>query len=173
MNRLVSGLPQIETSSAFTTKLFDKIGQEGFAKRKTRAYMPKRIPFFSVARLATAASAAVIILALGIGFNLGDGILYPSSPQIAGTTVPDVGTDEDRYRTVQPIDNPLLNEHKSVSKIIEQYNRWREYSKSLRVNAAAEQFQGGGQGMTLASSRIGSPSRFIIRPVTKNYRIVP
>jgi hypothetical protein len=172
MNQLLSELPQKKASDDFTSALFAKIGQEGFAERKTKAYWPKRIPIFGMARLATAASVAVVVMALGIGFGYGDRILSPATPQLA-TTVSGVetGTD-DYYLTVQPTDNPLLNEHKSVSRMIAQYNRWREYSKSLRVNAGAEQLMNGGSGLTLASSHSGSPN-VIVRPVVKNYLIVP
>ena len=175
MNKLMSDLPQIKTSDDFTSKLFTRIGQEGFAENKTKAYMPKRVPFFGFAKLATVASVAVIVLALGVGFNLGDRILFPSTPQIATTTpLIDRGTsDDDFYLTVQPTDNPLLNEHKSVSRIVSQYNRWREYSKSLRVNAGAEQFLGDDQGISLASIQTGSRHNIIVRPVVKNYLISP
>jgi len=174
MNQLVSDLPQMQTSDDFTAKLFSRIGQEGFAEHKTKAYWPKRIPIFGMARLATVASVAVVVLALGIGFNVGDRILFPSTPQIASTvSVLDMGTDDDLYLTVQPMDNPLLNEHKSVSRMIEQYNRWREYSKSLRVNSGAEHFLGGSPGISLASSRTVSASNITVRPVVKNYLITP
>lgn len=173
MNRLVSDLPEYKTSDDFTARLFEKIGQEGFDKRKTRAYRPRRIPIFGVAKLATAASVAVIVLALGIGFNAAEKFLLPpTQPMATATPVTDVGSD-DRYLTVQPTDNPLLNEHKSISRVIEQYNRWREYSRTLRVNSGAEHFLGDGQAITLASSRSGMSSNFIARPVVKNYLIVP
>jgi hypothetical protein len=173
MNKLVVDLPQMKTSDDFSSRLFEKIGQEGFAKRKTRAYWPRRIPVFGMARLAAVASVAVVILALGIGLNVGDKILYQSTPQMAKIVSPtnDMGRDDDLYLTVQPTDNPLLNEHKSVSRMIAQYNRWREYSKSLRGNSGAEQFLGDGQGLTMASSR--STSNITVRPVVKNYLIVP
>jgi hypothetical protein len=116
---------------------------------------------------------AVIILALGIGFNLGDKFLFPNTPQMAGITVEETGIDDDLYLTVQPTDNPLLNEHKSVSRMIEQYNRWREYSRALRANSGAEQFLGGGHSVTLARSSAGSTSNIIFRPVVKDYLIVP
>lgn len=175
MNKLVSELPQMKTSDDFTARLFARIGQEGFAERKTKAYWPKGIPMFSMARVAAVASVAVVILALGIGFDIGDRILYPSSPQMASTvSVRDMGTtDNDLYLTVQPTDNPLLNEHKSVSRMIEQYNRWREYSRSLRVNSGAEHFLGGNAGTALASSRTVSAPNIIVRPVVKNYLITP
>lgn len=173
MKHLVSDLPQIETSDDFTKKLFSKIGQEGFAEKRTKAYMPKRIPFFGVARLATAASVAVIVLTLGISFNLGDRLLFPNNPQIATTPGIDNGRADDLYLTVQPTDNPLLNEHKSVSRMIEQYNRWRGYSRSLRTNSGAEHFLSGDPGITLASSQAGSRSNIIVRPVVKSYLISP
>lgn len=169
MNKLVADIPRIRTSDDFSSRLFEKIGQEGFAKRKTRAYWPRRIPVFGMARLATVASVAVVILALGIGLNVGDKILYPSKPHMSAVDpVTDMGRNDDLYLTVQPTDNPLLNEHKSVSRMIAQYNRWREYSKSLRGNAGAEQFLG---DVTMASSR--STSGITVRPVVKNYLIVP
>jgi hypothetical protein len=162
----------MKTSDDFTTRLFNKIGQEAFAERRTKAYWPKRIPVFGIARLATAASVAVIVLALGIGYGLGDKIFFPPTNYVAVTNpTTDTGTDDDYYLTVQPTDNPLLNEHKSVSRIVEQYNRWREYSRTLRANAGAEHFLGQGSGMQLALSPSGSD--VIIRPVVKNYLIVP
>jgi hypothetical protein len=173
MSKLMSNLPQMKTSDDFTAKLFQKIGQEGFAERKTRAYWPKRIPFFGMAKLAKVASVAVIVLALGIGFDLGDEILFPSTQPMATVPVTDIGTDDDLYLTVQPTDNPLLNEHKSVSRIVEQYNRMREYSKSLRANAGAEHFLGDDRGLAMVSSSTGSASSFIVRPVVRNYLIVP
>jgi len=173
MNKLMSDLPQLKTSDEFTAKLFAKIGQEGFAEQKTKAYWPKRIPIFGMARLAMVASVAIVVLALGIGLNVGDRILFPSSPQLATIPVRDLGTVDDLYLTVQPTDNPLLNEHKSVSRMIAQYNRWREYSRSLRVNSGAEHFLGGNAGASLAASRTVSASNIIIRPVVKNYLINP
>lgn len=173
MKQLVSDLPQIETSDDFTNKLFAKIGQEGFAEKRTKAYMPRRIPFFGVARLATAASVAVIVLTLGISFNLGDRLLFPNSPHMATVPTTDNGRADDLYLTVQPTDNPLLNEHKSVSRMIEQYNRWREYSRSLRANSGAEHFLGGDPTVTMASSHAGSRPNIIARPVVKSYLITP
>jgi hypothetical protein len=173
MNELVKGLPQRQASSDFTSRLFQRIGQEGFARKKTRAYFPKRIPRFGAARLAAAASVAVIILSLGIGLNVGNRILFPTAPQMAGTTAM-TDIDDDRYLTVQPTDNPLLNEHKSVSRMIEQYNRWREYSKSLRVSSGSDQFLGG-QGVSFASSHVinSGVSNIMVRPVIRDYLLVP
>lgn len=176
INQMVVNLPGMSVSNDFTAKLFQRIGQEGFAERKTRAFLPGRIPRFGIARLAAAASVAVLILAVGIGVNLGDGFLRPSPPQMASVvSAADIGTDDDLYLTVQPTDNPLLNEHKSVSRMIQQYNRWRELSRSLRPNAAAEQFLGGGN-VTMASARSGSftdGSGIRVRPVVRNYIIIP
>jgi len=170
INKLVTDFPRLDTSDDFNARLFQKIGQEGFAERRTKAYMPKRVPIFGIARLAKAASVAIVVLALGIFLNL-NGDLMNSSPQMARLgSVGDAGED-DLYLTAQPVDNPLLNEHKSVSRMIEQYNRWREYSRSLRSNSGAEHFLGGGSGLALASARSGSD--IIIRPVVRNYLIVP
>jgi hypothetical protein len=173
MKQLVSDLPQIGTSDDFTSKLFTRIGQEGFAEKRTKAYLPKRVPLFGVARLATAASVAVIVLTLGISFNLGDRLLFPNSPQMATAPTVDNGTADDLYLTVLPTDNPLLNEHKSVSRMIEQYNRWREYSRALRSNSGAEHFLGGDPSITMASAQSDSRSNIIVRPVVKSYLISP
>lgn len=173
MKQLVSDLPKIDTSDDFTSKLFAKIGQEGFAEKRTKAYLPKRVPLFGVARLATAASVAVIVLTLGISFNLGDKLLFPNSPQMATVPTVDNGFADDLYLTVQPTDNPLLNEHKSVSRMIEQYNRWREYSRTLRTNSGAEHFLGGDPSITMVSAQSDSRSNIIVRPVVKSYLISP
>jgi len=173
LNKVVAVLPQKSTSDDFTARLFQRIGQEGFAEKRTKAYFPRRVPRFGTARLAAVASVAVIILALGIGFNLDDSLLGPNGQRMAGTTsVTDI--DDDSYLTVQPTDNPLLNEHKSVSKMIAQYNRWREYSRSLRIGLDAGQIMGG-RSVSFASSNVingGSPN-IIIRPVNRDYLTSP
>lgn len=178
VNKLVDGVPALKASDDFNARLFQKIEREGFAQKKPRAYLPGRIPRFGAARLATVAAMAVIVIAFGIGINFADGILGPSSPEmaIAEPTGGD-GSEEDLYLTVQPTDNPFLNERKSVSQMIQQYNRWRQYSQSLRSHSAMERFFGGAASNTLASSRTGfdrvSGHDIRIRPVVKNYLVVP
>ena len=177
MTQLVAGIPALKASDEFTSRLFQRIGQEGFAEKRTKAYFPRRVPLFGTARLVAAASAAVVMLALGIGLNLGDNFLTPGSPTMVASApvIHNTDVDDDSYLTVQPVDNPLLDEHKSVSRMIAQYNRWREYSRSLRQNSGAEHFLGNAPGLTLASMRTeATPQTNIqVRPVIKNYLIAP
>ena len=180
MNTALTGLSAFKTSDDFTTRLFQRIGHEAIAERKTKAYFPGRIPRFGTARLATVASVAVIVMALGIGLNLHDTFMTSPAPRMAA--VPGPGGDDD-YITAQPTDNPmmtnnpLLNEHKSVSRMIAQYNRWREFSRSLRTHPQTEQLWSGRQNVAFASSRSGSfdgvGSTINVRPVIKDYLIIP
>lgn len=178
MDKLVKDLSPLKTSENFTAALFERIGQEGFKAKKTKAYLPGKIPIMGTARLATVASVAVILLMGVIGINFSTGLFAPSQPQFT-VTVPEGGSGSggDLYLTVQPMDNPLLNEHKSVSRMVQQYNRWREYSRSVRSNSGAEQFMGGMGNAVMASSQ--SPGGFPVgmdirvRPIIKNYLIVP
>lgn len=174
VDQMVKELPSIKASGDFNAALLRRIGSESFAEKRSQAYLPGRIPRFGAAKLAMAGITAVIILALGVGLNFADRPFGPSSPQMAiVTATPDNAAD--RYLTVQPTDNPLLNRHKSVSRMVEQYNRWREYSRSLRPNATVEQLQAGGVTMA-SSSRDGGvlgDSGFQVRPVVRDYMIVP
>lgn len=166
----VTALPQMETSDDFNARLFARIGKEGFAEKKTKAYFPRRIPVLNTTRLAAVTSVAIVILMLGVGLNMGNILNGPSAPRMAMVQTPELGSEDNLYLTIQPTDNPLLNEHKSVSRMIAQYNRWREYSKSLRDNSGAEHFMGGTDA-TMASSRTGFSdgglNSFIVRPVVK------
>ena len=175
MKRLITELPRHAVADKFTARLFQKIGQAGFAEKKTKAYLPKRIPRFGMARLAAVASVAVIILAMGIGLHLGDNFLSPDGSQVIGPTVRTANSADDRYLTVQPVDNPLLNEHKSVSKMVAQYSRWREFSEGLRDNNVGVRNMLGAQNVSFASSQDfgGVNSHIIVRPVVKDYLIVP
>jgi hypothetical protein len=174
MNGLIAGLPRQAVAGDFTARLFEKIGQAGFAERKTRAYFPRRIPRFGMARLAAAASVAVIILAMGIGLHLGDTFFAPDGPRMMGPTATNANSANDRYLTAQPEDNPFLNEHKSVSKMVAQYSRWREYSERLRENGGVGQMLGA-QNAAFASSQAtgGTNTHITVRPVVKDYLIVP
>lgn len=174
MNRLVTGLPRQGVSDEFTARLFEKIGQEGFAEKRSRAYFPKRIPRFGMARLAAVASVAVIILAMGIGLHVGNVFLAPNGGQMTGPTGHMANISDDRYLTAQPEDNPFLNEHKSVSKMVAQYSRWREFSQQLRDNAGVGQMLDA-QNVAFASSRAvnGMNSRITVRPVVKDYLVIP
>ncbi len=174
MNRLVAGLPHQAVADDFTARLFEKIGQEGFAEKRTRAYLPKRIPRFGMARLAAAASVAVIIMAMGIGLHLGDAIFAPSGSQVSNSTTRMANSSDDRYLTAQPDDNPFLNEHKSVSKMVAQYSRWREFSQQLRDNVGVGQMLDA-QNVAFASSQgVGGVNTGItVRPVVKDYLIIP
>jgi hypothetical protein len=175
MSTLMTQLPKLKTSDEFTAKLFQRIGHEGMAGVKTRAYLPGRIPRLGTARLALAASTAIVVLMLGVGIHYSDRLLIPDSPQMVNQTV---GSDihpsgEDGYLTAQPTHNPLLNEHKSVSRMVEQYNRWREYSRSVRGGSGSEQFFGGGASFASARSFSEPVNGIRIRPVVKSYLTYP
>lgn len=171
---MVKGISGLKTSDDFTGRLLTRVAQERFAEAKTKAYLPGRVPLLGGVRLAMIASTAVVVLALGITFNIGDRLISPSMPQ-AVLTSNAAGSiaDEDRYLSAQPTDNPLLNEHKSISRMVAQYNRWREYSKTLRSHSAAEQFAGGGTAVMAAAQTVGGTGEFRVRPIVKNYLVVP
>lgn len=177
MSQLVASISTRKVSDQFTSRLFQRIGQESFAEKRTKAYFPRRIPLFGTARLVTAASAAVAVLVLGISLHMGDNLLVPGAPSMVASApvIHNTDFDDDSYLTAQPTDNPLLDEHKSVSRMIAQYNRWREYSRSLRVNSGAEHFLGNSPGLTLASMRTETFSQgsIQVRPVVKSYLIAP
>ena len=175
LNRMFTELPQTKTSDDFTDRLFTRIGQENFAEKRSMAYLPGKIPRFGGRRLATVTASVMVILALGLGIKLGDRINLPSSPQMAVTQQTELADAENLYMTVQPSDNPLLNERKGVSKIVQQYNRFREYSRSLRTNGAVEQLMTNASNATLTSTGTSAMPQpiFRVRPVIKNYLIVP
>jgi hypothetical protein len=171
---MVKGMAPRKTSDDFTARVLSRVAQERFAETKSKAYLPGRIPLLGGARLAMVTTAAVVVLALGISFNTGNMFVSPSMPQATLTpqTSGSTGAD-DRYLTAQPTDNPLLNEHKSVSRMIAQYNRWREYSKTLRSHSAAEQFAGSGTVTMAAAQSGGTTTEYRVRPIVKNYLVVP
>lgn len=173
LNKAYKEIPALKTSDDFNTRLFTKIGHERFAEKKSKAYLPGRIPRFGATRLATYAAVAVIVLALGIGLQLDPDILSPNSHQMtdAGSTQANPA-EGDMYLTAQPVDNPLLNARKSVSQVVQQYNRFREYSKSLRTSGGVEQLMGGGVNASLASYGSNTTS-YRVRPVVRNYLVVP
>jgi hypothetical protein len=170
LNKEVNALPHMETSADFNAKLFARIGQEGFVKEKTKPFFPRRIPVLNTTRLAAVTSVAMIILVLGVGLDLGGILNGPSAPRLLTAQTEEVGAEDNLYMTIQPTDNPLLNEHKSVSRMIAQYNRYRAYSRSLRDMGGAEHFMGG-TNATMASSHSGSMTTglpgVIARPVIK------
>jgi len=172
IDQMVKELPSLKASENFNAVLLRRVGSENFAEKRNPAYLPGRIPRFSTAKLAIASVTAVIVLAFGVSLNFTGSLFRSSSPQMAiVTAVP----DNDRYLTVQPTNNPLLNQHKSVSRMVEQYNRWREYSRSLRPNAAVEQLRGNVAIMASSAgeSRFLGDSGFQVRPVVRDYLIVP
>lgn len=174
MKQLIVGLPRHSVADDFTARLFQKIGQAGFAEKKTKAYFPKRIPRMGMSRLAAVASVAVIILAMGIGLHLGDHFFTPNGSQVIGPTATrTANSGDDRYLTVQPVDNPLLNEHKSVSKMVAQYSRWRQFSERLRENAGVRDMLGAQNAAFASSQGLGANSPIIVRPVVRDYLIVP
>ncbi len=175
---LVDKVPRLKVSNDFNARLYQKIGQEGTSKAKTRPYFPGRIPIFGTTRLAFVATMAVAVLALGIGMNLSDDFWKVESPQMAiSTSANNGGVSGELYLTVQPTDNPFLNEHKSVAEMVKQYNRWRQYSQALRQHTAAEPFLFNPGNATLASMNNGifpgGQQTVRIRPVIRNYLIIP
>lgn len=173
LGRTVKALPDMETSEDFNSKLFQKIGREGFAEAKSKAYMPGRIPKFDFMRLAAYATTAVIVIGLGLGIAMSDKFFSPTSPRLMSST--DIQKDDNLYLTVQPIDNPLMNEKKSVSEVVRQYNRFREYSKTLRASSGADLLSGQTPGMTMTSTQstpLGA-NGLRVRPVVRNYLVIP
>ena len=177
VNRMLTQQPSLKTGEEFSAKLFARIAGENFSEKRTKAYLPGRIPLMGASRLAVVAATAVVVLLVGTGLNIShqfDG----SSPvplALTGTTTSG-GSDNDRYLTVQPTNNPLLNTQKSVSRMVQQYNRWRELSRVVRSHSGAEQFiMGNGANAVMASAGSTSdPINIIrIRPVVKNYLVVP
>ncbi|MEE9443997.1 MAG: hypothetical protein V3V99_15140 [candidate division Zixibacteria bacterium] len=173
LNKAVMGLPDIETSEEFNARLFQKIGREGFAEARSKAYLPGRIPRVDFIRLATYAATAVIVIGLGLGIAMSDKLFSPSSPRMMSSI--ETLKDDNLYLTVQPVDNPLLNEKKSVSEVVRQYNRFREYSRALRASSGSELFSGQTPGITMTSTQstpLGA-NGFRVRPVIKNYLVIP
>ncbi len=176
MNSMTKQMTSLKTSDDFTARLMTQVANQKFAETRTKAYLPKRIPIFGRRRLATVSAMAVVLLAVGIGVKYDGLYLNPGGPAYTEVASLDGSGVTDRYLTVQPIDNPLLNENKSVSKLIQQYNRWRQFSRSIRVNAGAEQFNAGGSNSLMASYRQpATPQKikYIVRPVIKNYLVIP
>ncbi|MFH1700617.1 MAG: zf-HC2 domain-containing protein [Candidatus Zixiibacteriota bacterium] len=173
LNKAVKALPGTETSEDFNARLFQKIGREGFAEAKSKAHFPGRIPRIDFTRLATYAATAVIVIGLGLGIAMSDKLFSSSSPRIMSST--EIQKDDNLYLTVQPVDNPLLNEKKSVSEVVQQYNRFREYSRALRASSGSEMFSGQTRGIALTSAQSAplGANGFRVRPVVKNYLVIP
>lgn len=169
VTRLVREMPSMKTSSDFSARLMQRIAAEGSEPVTREVHLPGRIPRFNRMRLATVAATAVIILAVMFGVNYSGSGLNPTAPM---ATINDNGGD--LYLTVQPTSNPLLNEHKSVTDAVKQYNRFRELSRQVR-STSMDQFQGVAGNAMMVSSQ-SSPlyqGNFQIRPVNRNYMIVP
>ena len=178
INKLMPAIPQMTVSEDFNARLFQRIGQEGSAKVKSKAYFPGRIPLLGSRRLAVVATMAVMVMALGIGLNFSGNILGTAGPGMAVTSPEGTSAaDENLYLTVQPTDNPFLNQQKTVADMVKQYNRWRQYSQALRTHTGSDHFFFNQGGATLTSSgNIAQPSGWQtirIRPVIRNYLIVP
>jgi len=176
--KLVETIPQLKVSNDFNASLFQRIGQEGSAKVKTRAYFPGRIPILGSRRLALVATMAIAVLALGIGLNITDNLFGPVAPQMATASSNDIsGSEDDLYLTVQPTDNPFLGEKKTVADMVKQYNRWRQYSQALRTHTGSDQFLFNPGGTVLTSTQNfavpGNQQIIRIRPVIRNYLIIP
>jgi len=175
VNRMLTQQPPIKTGDEFSARLFARIAGENFAEKRSRAYLPGRIPLWGASRLAVVAATAVVVLLVGAGINMSQFEGLSSVPLALSTSTTPGGSDNDLYLTVQPTNNPLLNTQKSVSRMVQQYNRWRELSRVIRSHSGAEQFMGNGATAVMASSRNGSdPVNIIrIRPVVKNYLVTP
>ena len=175
VNKLVKASPRLETSDDFNTRLLNRIAHERFSETRTKAYMPGRIPRFGTFRLVSVAATAAIVMVFAFSLDFTGTLKSIGSPEMAisaGST--DNPAEDDLYMTVQPTDNPFLNERKTVSQVVQQYNRWRNYSKSLRAHSAAEKFSSGGGGMLLTSAQASPVSTNVrFRPVVKSYPIVP
>ena len=177
VGEVMKNLPQLRASGDFNARLLQRIGRERFAETRTKAHLPGRIPRLGALRLATIGATAVVVLAAATGVNLTSPIFRPGALPVAVISPEGGSTADDLYLTIQPTNNPLLNERKSISRMVAQYNRWREYSRSLREHSAEEQFLGGDAAMTLASTRTAVDNYpaidYRIRPVVRNYLIVP
>jgi hypothetical protein len=175
VNRMLTQQPVLKTGDEFSARLFARIANENFAEKRDKAYLPGRIPLMGASRLAVVAATAVIVLLVGAGINLSRMEGPSSVPLALSTSNTSGGSENDLYLTVQPTHNPLLNSQKSVSRMVQQYNRWRELSRVIRSHSGAEQFMGNGSTVVMASSGYGSaPTNGIrIRPVVKNYLFTP
>jgi hypothetical protein len=175
VNRMLTQQTPLKTGDDFSARLFARIANENFAEKREKAYLPGRIPLVGASRLAVVAVTAVVVLLVGAGINLSQMAGPSSVPLALSTSTGSGGSDNDLYLTVQPTHNPLLNSQKSVSRMVQQYNRWRELSRVVRSQSGAEQFMGNGSTVVMASSGYGSaPVNGIrIRPVVKNYLFTP
>jgi hypothetical protein len=170
MNKLLHELPQYKTSDGFSARLFERIGQERFAEKKSKAYLPGRIPKFGRARLAAVTVAALMVLSVGLSLSLVDKITTPGPSLMANS---DQGQMDDSYLTVQPTNNPFFSQTKSLGSLVQQYNRWRGYSQSLLSHD--DLVNEGSAILTSSNAAVHSAGLPIIRirPVTRNYIIVP
>jgi len=166
---LVRKAPSLKTSSDFNARLMERITSEGKAPAKSRAYLPRPIPRFNRMRLATITATAVVVFALALGVNFGDSLVGPSTSMTSG-----INGGDDVYMTIQPVNNPLLDERKSLADVVKRYNRWREYSRSLRTSTV-EQIIGGAGNAIMTSGRSATPvsAGYRVRPVVRNYMMVP
>jgi hypothetical protein len=167
--------PSIKTGDDFSARLFARIANENFAEKRSRAFLPGRIPFWGASRLAAVAATAVVVLLVGAGINMSHFEGLSPVPLALSTSTTSGGSDNDLYLTVQPTHNPLLNSQKSVSRMVQQYNRWRELSRVIRSHSGAEQFMGNGATAVMAASSNGADAVNVIRirPVVKNYLVTP
>lgn len=100
--------PALKVSDNFNANLLNRIGQERFAETRTKAYMPKAIPFPLWAKITPAVATLSLILFVTLTYfsplqrdnNLID--------RFASVTT--TNNLDDSYQTVQPVNNPNMIE---------------------------------------------------------------
>lgn len=174
LNEGLKSLPVRKTADDFNARLFQRIAREQFAETRSKAYLPGKIPRFYLPQVASYAIAVLVIIAVGAGLQFGGDFFGSGKPGITVTQNQRTGDD---YLTVQPSDNPFLNEHKSIGQTVEQYNRFRQYSRALRAHSDIDGYLGVSPVVSLASQNGGSGAGYVpgirIRPVVRDYLVVP
>jgi len=174
LNEGLKSLPVRKAADDFNARLFQKIAREQFAETRSKAYLPGKIPRFYRPQLISYAVAAVVIIAFGAGLQFGGDFLGGGKPIVTVTQGLRTGDD---YLTAQPSDNPFLNERKSIGQTVEQYNRFRQYSRALRAHSDIDGYIGVAAGVSLASQNSESGAGYVpgirIRPVVRDYLVVP
>jgi len=160
LNETVAEIPEFKPSEDFNAKLLGRIANERFAETRTKAYMPKKAPAFSWAKLAPVMVSACLALFLVISYvPFGAG----PSPEMAN----DGSGLDDSYLTVSPDSNPNMT--------VQLHKDW-SLNEQLAWNQKLDRIS---NSITPATSRTSWNSRGVLtsggirQDATPYYRVNP
>ena len=107
MQSTIGDLKGFTVSPDFNSRLLKRIAEERFKETRTKAFMPKRIPIFSLNRVAPIVAAACFVFAFIFAGGI-DGILINEEPPATAINQPD-----NSYATVRENTNQTANVHRT------------------------------------------------------------